>query len=173
MIFVLVLWLVTKGLFTRKVTVTVSVKDTELNIMSMPKDKMGRTYLPPAKEVCEGYVFTRVCLSTGGACMAGGRAWQGGHRWQGIVHGGGHVWWGGVCGRGACMVGGVHGRRGHAWCWGGGRACHGRYHGIRSTSGLYASYWMHSCLSIKVSVKTVPLTLTVRVNEALQLTLIL
>ena len=32
--------------------------------------------LPPAKEVCEGYVFTRVCLSTGGggvpACIAGG-----------------------------------------------------------------------------------------------------
>ena len=23
--------------------------------------------LPPAKEVCEGYVFTRVCLSTGGS----------------------------------------------------------------------------------------------------------
>ena len=31
--------------------------------------------LPPANEVCEGYVFTRVCLSTGGvgipACLAG------------------------------------------------------------------------------------------------------
>ena len=31
-------------------------------------------YLPPANEVCEGYVFTRVCLSTGGipVCLAGG-----------------------------------------------------------------------------------------------------
>ena len=29
--------------------------------------------LPPANEVCEGYVFTSVCLSTGGgACMAMG-----------------------------------------------------------------------------------------------------
>ena len=43
-------------------------------------------FLPPANEVCEGYVFTGVCLSTGGAkrgrghawrgaCVAGGRAW--------------------------------------------------------------------------------------------------
>ena len=31
-------------------------------------------YLPRANEVCEGYVFTRVCLSTGGipVCLAGG-----------------------------------------------------------------------------------------------------
>ena len=26
----------------------------------------GRILLPPANEVCEGYVFTGVCLSTGG-----------------------------------------------------------------------------------------------------------
>ena len=70
--------------------------------------------LPPANEVCEGYVFTRVCLSTGGTC-----AWQGGHVWQGCVHvrwqgmhDRGHAW------QGACMAGGhawqgaVHGRRG-------------------------------------------------------------
>ena len=34
-----------------------------------------RYFLLPANEVCEGYVFTRVCLSTGGgripACLAG------------------------------------------------------------------------------------------------------
>ena len=35
------------------------------------------TLLPPANEVFEGYVFTRVCLSTGGgggipACLAAG-----------------------------------------------------------------------------------------------------
>ena len=44
--------------------------------------------LPPANEVCEGYVFTGVCLSTGG-----GRAW--------LLPGGG-----GMCGcsGGACMV---------------------------------------------------------------------
>ena len=47
-----------------------------------------RSFLPPANKVCEGNVFTGVCLSTGGACMAGG-----------------------MCGRGACMAGGVHGKR--------------------------------------------------------------
>ena len=67
--------------------------------------------LPPANEVCEGYVFTGVCLSTGGACMVAGGACV-------VAPGGGgwHAWllWGGVCGcsqggmcgcsRGACMV---------------------------------------------------------------------
>ena len=103
--------------------------------------------LSPANEVCEGYVFTGVCLSTGEACMAGGHAWQwgvcgrgvcmaGGHAWRGLCMAGGHVWWEGLCGRGhawwgRCMcsrggtyvVGGMHGR-GHAWqgaCVG--RAC--------------------------------------------------
>ena len=32
--------------------------------------------LPPANEVCEGYVFTGVCLSTGGVC----------HRSGGVCH---------------------------------------------------------------------------------------
>ena len=57
--------------------------------------------LPPANEVCEGYVFTGVCLSTpGGACMCGcwGGAWLLGR----------HVWLlqGGMCGcsGGACVV---------------------------------------------------------------------
>ena len=50
-------------------------------------------FLPPANEVCEGYVFTGVCLSTGG------------HAWQGsCVAGGMH-------GRWACMVGDVRDRR--------------------------------------------------------------
>ena len=31
-------------------------------------------YLPPANEVCEGYVFTGVCLSTGGCLLLGGGA---------------------------------------------------------------------------------------------------
>ena len=58
--------------------------------------------LPPANEVCEGYVFTGVCHS---------------------VHGGGHVWLLG----GACVVapGGVWGWCGrHAWLlWGGMHGC--------------------------------------------------
>ena len=56
----------------------------------------------------------------GGACVVGGHAW-----WGACVvggHGGGHAWGGGVRG-------------------GGGHVCHGRYHGIRSMSGRYASYW--------------------------------
>ena len=86
-------------------------------------------YLPPANEVCEGYVFTGVCLSTrggmhgcsgggqegmcvvapGGACMVA----PGGHAWLLL---GGHVWLlqgacmvaprGGMCG---CSGGGMHG----------------------------------------------------------------
>ena len=79
-------------------------------------------FLPPAKEVCEGYVFTGVCLSTGGACMvawgahmvaSGGCAWLLGGVY--VVAPGGHAWllggcawllWGGMRG---CSQGGVHG----------------------------------------------------------------
>ena len=70
--------------------------------------------LPPANVVCEGYVFTGVCLSTGrgmrgcwGACMVAGGAC--------MVAGGVCVVTGGVHGcQGVCMVGG-----GHAWLLGG------------------------------------------------------
>ena len=61
--------------------------------------------LSNANEVCEGYVFTRVCLSTG-ACMAGGHAWQGVCVAGGACVARGCVWWG------ACMAGG------HAWLGG-------------------------------------------------------
>ena len=64
--------------------------------------------LPPANEVCQGYVSTGACLSTGG------------HVWLGV-----HAWWGGMCGREACVAGGMCGRRctwqasmhgkGHVW----------------------------------------------------------
>ena len=103
----------------------------------VPPQYIKNTFLPPANEVCEGYVFTLVCHSVHrGACMAGGQAWLGamhggggcvagehvwqggacmawGHVWWGCMaggmHGGGHAWQGGVCGREACMAGG------HAW----------------------------------------------------------
>ena len=60
--------------------------------------------LLPANEVCEGYVFTGVCLSTGGVC-----AWL-----QGGVHGYGGVAW---------LQQGMHGGGGHAWLWGGMHGC--------------------------------------------------
>ena len=48
------------------------------------------TYLPPANEVCEGYVFTPVCQSfcSGGACMVGVGMRGGG---VGVHVGGGHA----------------------------------------------------------------------------------
>ena len=51
-------------------------------------------FLPPANELCEGYVFTGVCLSTG------------------QVHGKGsmgHAWWGAYV-AGSMHRGGIHGR---------------------------------------------------------------
>ena len=106
-------------------------------------DLLNRHLLPPANEVCEGYVFTGVCLSTGGhawllrgVCMVapgwGGmhgcsRGWHAWLLWgdlhcSGGVCGcsrGGHAWllWGGMhgCSGGACMVA----LGGHAWLLGG------------------------------------------------------
>ena len=90
-------------------------------------------FLPPANEVCEGYVFTGVCLSTGGGGMHGG---GGGHAWRGAcvvgeggMHGGGCAWQG-ACVAGACIAGGMHGRR-HTWqglCMVGGGAYVARGH---------------------------------------------
>ena len=89
--------------------------------------------LPPANEVCEGYVFTRVCHSVYRGSMHG---WQcvcgGGHAWQGGMHGRGHAWqggsWQGACIAGLCMAGGMHGppsTMGYGW----------------SMRGQYTSYW--------------------------------
>ena len=110
-----------------------------------------RYFYRPTNEVCEGYVFTGVCLSTGGvrgregrawwgACMAGGGACiAGGHVWHGACLVGGHAWWG------ACMARGCAWQGAHAWQGG---MC-GRGHAwqilqdtvIPSMSGRYASYW--------------------------------
>ena len=101
-------------------------------------DPQSCKLLPPANEVCEGYVFTRVCQSF---CSQGG--W---HVWLlgGMCgcSGGGHVLLlGGMCGcRGACVVAGGCAclLGGHVWLlWG---ACVG-YDEIWSMSGWYTSYW--------------------------------
>ena len=88
--------------------------------------------LPPANEVCEGYVFTGVCLSTRRVCMVapvGGGWGDGGHAWLlrdvcVVALGGMHGCLGGGgmrgCSRGLCMVA----RGGHAWLLlGGMHAC--------------------------------------------------
>ena len=65
----------------------------------------GGNFLPPANEVCEGYVFTRVCQSF---CS------QWGVHGCRTVHG-----WGACVVAGVCMdAGGMHGCRGCAWLWG-------------------------------------------------------
>ena len=101
--------------------------------------------LPPANEVCEGYVFTGVCLSTRGACMvAPGGGMHGCSR--------GHAWllWGGMCG---CPLQGIHGCSpgGHAWLlwgacvvvWGGVRGCSGGMCGC--SWGCGCSGGLHGC----------------------------
>ena len=105
-----------------------------------------RPYLPPANEVCEGYVFTGVCLSGGHAwLLRGGHAWllQGGHAWllggACMVAPGGHVWllWGG-----ACVV-----ARGCAWLLQGG-ACVvalGGMHGCSRGACMAAPGGVHGC----------------------------
>ena len=110
-----------------------------------PNNKIIKTknidvFLPPANEVCEGYVFTRVCHS-----VHKGHAWQGACMRECMAAGGGYAWWG------VCVAGGMHGG-GYVWqgdmqgsgeggCMAGGHTCHGRNYGIRSMSGCYASYW--------------------------------
>ena len=97
----------------------------------------NRRLLPPANEVCEGYVFTGVCLSTvgggmrgcsGGACVVargacvvapGGHAWL--LRWGVWLHcvvalGGMHGCSGGMCG---CSGGHAWLLGGHVWLLGG------------------------------------------------------
>ena len=114
-------------------------------------------FLPPANEVCEGYVSQSFC-SQGVGVHGGGE----GHAWQGGMHGGGgmhgreacmawgHAWWGAcmagecawqggkhgreVCMAGACVVGGMHGR-GNVWqgeCVEGGHAWQGGMHAMHT-----------------------------------------
>ena len=122
--------------------------------------------LPPANEVCEGYVFTGVCLSTGegmhgcsgGACVVaqgGMRGCSGGHAW---LLQGGRAWLlrGGMRG---CSWGGMRGCSGgcawllpggHAWLLRGGMR--GFFDEIRSMSGRYVSHWNAFLLQIELQI---------------------
>ena len=102
--------------------------------------------LPYPTQVQQGIIFTSVCLSTRGACMAGGHVWHGGVWWgtcmvggmhgDGICLAGGHVW------QGACMVArGVHGTGGHVWL--------GSVHGKGGMHGRGACVAAGVCLSTR------------------------
>ena len=102
--------------------------------------------LPPANEVCEGYVFTpvSVILFTGGDCIVGGACMAGGHVWWEVGGGGGrvcmaggHVWQGGMHGRGACMAEGVC-MVGDGGCMAGGHAWQGCVHGKGGMHAMHA-----------------------------------
>ena len=41
------------------------ISDTSESETNTSEESIATTFLPPANEVCEGYVFTGVCLSTG------------------------------------------------------------------------------------------------------------
>ena len=137
--------------------------------MQIPPTGFCVHLLPPANEVCEGYVFTGVCLSKPGG---GGRVWF----YLGGMHGfiGGHAWFylgGGMRGfiRGACMVlfGGVGMRGfirgacivlfggvpcyysegacvvlfgGHAWFYSGGRAWFFQFFGYNEIRSMSGRY---------------------------------
>ena len=98
--------------------------------------------LPPANEVCEGYVFTGICLSTGGGGVRG--RVEGGSALQG----GWHAWWRSVHGRGLCMAGSVcsrgcmHGGRGA--CVAGWHAWQGGMCGGGHAWGVCMAWGMHS-----------------------------
>ena len=92
-------------------------------------------FLPPANEVCEGYVFTGVCLSTGGVHGCGWGAYVFARGVGVCVVVGGHAWLlGGVwlLGEEACMVvGGMCGCWGRcAWLQGDVHGCQGGMHRI-------------------------------------------
>ena len=102
--------------------------------------------LPPANEVCEGYVFTGVCLSTPGGVhgfirghawfyLGGMRGFIRGHAWfylgACMVLFGGHVWFYSGCAwfySGVCVV--LFG--GHAWFYLGGHAWFFQFFQIQS-----------------------------------------
>ena len=105
-------------------------------------------FLPPTNEVCEGYVFTGVCLSTQGGVHGFIRGGMRGFIW-GVS---GFIW--GVCGfirgacvvlfRGACVV--LFG--GHAWLLQGGmRGCSGGCAWLLPVGGMHGCSWggMRGC----------------------------
>ena len=53
-------------------------KRTILNLLMRINCSGPSYFLPPTNEVCEGYVFTGVCLSTGGSLSGGRVSVQGG-----------------------------------------------------------------------------------------------
>ena len=116
-----------------------------MNELRSQPSVQGSQYLPSANEVCEGYVFTRVCLSTGVSPgpYPGGRlgVWLGGAISRPIPRGEGWgVWPGGVSQ--PILRGEVGVWPGRCWgVWLGG----GRYLGPGLGAGFQAQAW--GCVS--------------------------
>ena len=126
-----------------------------LGKVSRMASQVPKMFLPPANEVCEGYVFTGACLSTGGLCPKGSLT-------RGVsVQRGGGLCLGGLCPerRGSLSGGslsreegvsvwGVSVQRGGGLCLGGlcpGGSLSGRPHIRLRADGRHPT-GMHSCL---------------------------
>ena len=59
-------------LYPDQSVVSTNSKDSFLSFAHILDQRNFAEYLPPANEVCEGYVFTGVCLSTGGGYLSRG-----------------------------------------------------------------------------------------------------
>ena len=92
---------------------------SESNVGS--SDNQIHNIYPPANEVCEGYVFTRVCLSTGG-CLGRYPPWEGTPPWAGtppgqvqppgqVTPGQVHPPWAGTQPQEQCMLGDMGNKR--------------------------------------------------------------
>ena len=104
-----------------------------------PKVGCAKLLLPPANEVCEGYVFTGVSTHWGAGCLVQGGLLPGGSLVQGICCQGSA--WSGMPDRGvlrppvmATTVGGMHPTGMHS-CYRPQQSCEGYYRPLRSCEG--------------------------------------
>ena len=84
-------------LYPDQSVVSTNSKDSFLSFAHILDQRNFAEYLPPANEVCEGYVFTGVCLSTGGDICPGGWSLSRGVPVQVGLCSGGSLSRGGLC----------------------------------------------------------------------------